>query len=53
MKKIQLMKKDVYDLASVMGTVVNEQAASLDFKDILHLQKMVNYFVVLGNSYLS
>ena len=38
------MKKDVYDLASVMGAVVNEQADKLDFKDILHLQKMVNYF---------
>lgn len=39
------MKKDVYDLASVMGAVINEQTDKLDFKEILNLQKMVNYFV--------
>lgn len=45
MKKFKLDKRDVYDLAMVVATVVREQSAKLDFKEVLHLQKMSNYFL--------
>lgn len=43
MKNITISKKDAYDLAAVMATVVREQSEKLDFKEVIGLQKFVNY----------
>lgn len=45
MKKFKLSKKDIYDLASVMASVVREQSEKLDFKEVIHLQKTVNQLI--------
>lgn len=45
MKKVTLKTKDVFDLASVMTVVLKDQSANLDFKEILKLQKSVNYML--------
>lgn len=45
MKKITLKKKDAYDLCLVMSTVVREQSEKLDFKEVLHVQKTINYIL--------
>jgi hypothetical protein len=45
MKKFKLKKKDVYDLAYVVSSVVKDHSEKLDFKEVLHLQKMSNYFL--------
>ncbi len=43
MKKIKLLKRDAYDLAAVMSTVIRENSEDLDFKDVIHIQKGINY----------
>lgn len=45
MKTIKLAKKDVHDLAFVMASVVREKSEELDFKEIINLQKFVNYLL--------
>ena len=45
MKTVTLKKKDAYDLSLVIGAIVNEQASTLDFKDIIRLQKEANAIV--------
>lgn len=45
MKKIKLAVKDTYELAAVMASIVREQSEKLDFKEIINLQKTVNYIV--------
>lgn len=45
MKKFKLIKSDVYDLASVLATVIREQSEKLDFKEVIGIQKSVNYFL--------
>lgn len=45
MKKIKLPKKDIYDLASVLASIVREKSEELDFKEVINLQKTVNYLV--------
>jgi len=45
MKRFTLDKRDVYDLAMVVATVVKEQSEKLDFKEVLHLQKISNYLL--------
>ena len=40
-----MQKRDVYDLASVMGAIVREQSEKLDFKEVLHIQKAVIYML--------
>lgn len=45
MKTITFAKKDVHDLSFVIASIVREKSDELDFKDIINLQKMVNYFL--------
>jgi len=45
MKNIVLKTSDVYDLAGVVASIVKDQSAKLEFKEILKLQKMANYFL--------
>lgn len=45
--KFKLLKKDVYDLASVVANVVADNSDKLDFKEVLHLQKLANYLFSL------
>lgn len=45
MKTVTLKKKDAYDLSLVLGAIVNEQSSTLDFKDIIRLQKESNAIV--------
>lgn len=45
MKIVTLKKKDAYDLSLVLGAIVNEQTPTLDFKDIIRLQKEANAIV--------
>lgn len=42
MKKFKIKKKDAYDLQSVLADVVVTNSDTLDFKDILTLQKTAN-----------
>jgi len=43
MKKFKLTQGDAYDLSMVMSMVIKEQSNKLTFKEILRLQKFVNY----------
>ena len=45
MKTVTLKKKDAYDLSLVLGAIVNEHSAIIDFKDIIRLQKEANSIV--------
>lgn len=45
MKKFKLIKSDIYDLASVLATVIREQSEKLDFKEVIGIQKSVNSFL--------
>jgi len=45
MKKVTLKNTDAFDLISVVSAVIKEQSEKLDFKEILQLQKQVNYML--------
>ena len=45
MKKIKLASKDAYELATVMAVTIREQSEKLDFKEVINLQKTVNYII--------
>ena len=45
MKKVTLKTRDIFDLASVFSAVIKEHSDKLDFKEIMKLQKSVNYMI--------
>jgi len=42
MKTVTLKTRDAYDLNLVLGAIVQEQSNSLDFKDVIRVQKEAN-----------
>ncbi len=47
MKTFKLVKSDTYDLATVAALIVKDHSEKLDFKEVLHLQKMA---IAMGES---
>lgn len=45
MKTFKLKKSYVHDLCYVVATTIKEKSEKLDFKEVLHLQKAVNYML--------
>lgn len=43
MKKFKLTKREAHDVSLVLATAVKEKATTMDFKEILQVQKFSNY----------